>query len=690
MTQNSSDKVFIPNVADAAVFLKLLAPKHDKHLFRLLDDKKDRKDPSLTGTIYDTLKKSLARLVSRQALGAGVFVRVNDAEGANCKKEDIRRVNAVWVDDDKPRNAPRTDWPIEPTIVVKSSPGKYHYYWMIEDPDAMSFDLFNGVMARLVADYGHDKNACKLTQIMRLPGFYHQKNEPFLSCIVAKSGKTYRTAAIMEFFPPPQPDPPTLAPAAASKTAEIRGRLPDPGWTFFKIKKAIDYIPQKYLDERHTWLRLAMALKHQFGEGGLALFDYLSTRSNFYDYFELYREWKTLGGQGIGKTTIGTLLHYARENPEFARVEKDIFEGANPESLSSEDFYNQLVFYEDIRFNGQNNWLIKGILGRGDISCVAGRSGVGKSFFVIDMALSVARGISFCGHKSSKAGVLYVVLEGQVNFFNRILAYRKENGSDDDPLFVVLPTSVNLHGSEVDAAKIVQTMRRLESEGKKIELVVIDTFAQAFAGGDENSSSDMGRVIKQVAKIRDETGAHVSLVHHHGKETIKGLRGHSSLTAAVDTIVELFEPKGAKEATLTKQKDGEDNQRFPFYLRSVELGADDDGDVVTSCVVQHISADSVCSILESLPIQTKQTYRLIEKEFLKVSPFSKTDGTKLSKKIFRDRFDETDISEGELPSKRKAFKRALDVLKGVELIDFDDENIWFHNDDQKQEVQLAA
>ena len=84
------------------------------------------------------------------------------------------------------------------------------------------------------------------------------------------------------------------------------------------------------------------------------------------------------------------------------------------------------------------------------------------------------------------------------------------------------------------------------------------------------------------------------LVHHTGKDANKGLRGHSSLFAALDAAIEVSRPGERREWTLAKSKDGQDGGTHAFKLRVVELGTDDEGEPVTSCVVESdMSAEQV-------------------------------------------------------------------------------------------------
>jgi hypothetical protein len=72
-------------------------------------------------------------------------------------------------------------------------------------------------------------------------------------------------------------------------------------------------------------------------------------------------------------------------------------------------------------------------------------------------------------------------------------------------------------------------------------------------------------------------------IHHTGIDAAKGSRGHTSLPGAADTVISVIE----RVATVEKVRDGRTDARFPFELEVIEIGQDQDGDVVTSCVVEH-------------------------------------------------------------------------------------------------------
>ena len=126
-----------------------------------------------------------------------------------------------------------------------------------------------------------------------------------------------------------------------------------------------------------------------------------------------------------------------------------------------------------------------------------------------------------------------------------------------------------------------------------VKLIVIDTLARAFAGGNENASEDMGALVRNMDQIREATGANVLFIHHSGKDQAKGARGHSSLRAAIDTEIEVTAPKDGQPhmATIVKQREMPKGAEFPFSLDVVALGTNRHGEAVTSCVVVPAEAN---------------------------------------------------------------------------------------------------
>jgi hypothetical protein len=81
----------------------------------------------------------------------------------------------------------------------------------------------------------------------------------------------------------------------------------------------------------------------------------------------------------------------------------------------------------------------------------------------------------------------------------------------------------------------------------------------------------------------------IVLIHHTGKDTTQGARGHSSFFAALDGAIEVKRTGDKRSWSVAKAKDGQDGNNFSFALKLHQLGEDTDGDKVTSCTISQVA-----------------------------------------------------------------------------------------------------
>ncbi|NQW08413.1 MAG: AAA family ATPase [Alphaproteobacteria bacterium] len=247
-----------------------------------------------------------------------------------------------------------------------------------------------------------------------------------------------------------------------------------------------------------------------------------------------------------------------------------------------------LVWFDDLKPDASVVDFVEGVLVEGGLTVVYGESNVGKTFFATDLGIHVATGAPWHGRAVEQGAVIYVAGEGGSGIRKRIAAFRERYEPPAGVPFAVIQQSVNLLDPAGETAPLIETIRQAAAQlSMPVRLVIVDTLARAMVGGDENSGEDMGRLVGNADRIRDETGANVLFVHHSGKDRARGARGHSSLRAAADTEIEVAkdEATGVAVATLTKQRDLDGGAEFAFRLEPVVVGTDRRGKAVTSCAV---------------------------------------------------------------------------------------------------------
>lgn len=226
--------------------------------------------------------------------------------------------------------------------------------------------------------------------------------------------------------------------------------------------------------------------------------------------------------------------------------------------------------------------LVRDYLDCGAMSLLYGAPGQAKTFSAIYLAYCVASGQPWAGNRVTQGLVFYLVAEGGGGFRKRVRALKQVYGFDADLPLVFLPLSVDLRNPN-DVKGLARTIRAAEERfGQKCVLTIIDTVSRVLAGGDENSSTDMGGLIKNFDKIRETIGCHLMAIHHTGKDDSRGARGWSGLKAALDTELEVKD--GA--VTVKKQRDLEFAEPIVFHLEGAEIGRGPEGEAVTSAVVR--------------------------------------------------------------------------------------------------------
>ena len=234
-------------------FLKLLDPSASGFTFQTFDDDRARKDPALI-RIVQSPPPARDELVKLNKQGAGVFVTVNETDGRGRKSENITRVRAVWQEDDDGFDGA---FPLQPSMVVETSPGHFHRYWLVADEwpaDERGRADFAAVMERMVESYGSDKNAKDIARVLRLPGFLHRKSRRriwFISWRRADAGIAEQKSS--QRFPRSSVPRKTHAERAWTPQDDDEQRIRD---ALYSISA----------DDRDLWLQCGMAIKDHFGE----------------------------------------------------------------------------------------------------------------------------------------------------------------------------------------------------------------------------------------------------------------------------------------------------------------------------------------------------------------------------------------------------------------------------------------
>jgi hypothetical protein len=300
------------------------------------------------------------------------------------------------------------------------------------------------------------------------------------------------------------------------------------------------------------------------------------------------------------------------------------------------------------------SWTVRGVLPASGLAAIYGEPGSGKSFLAIDLAARISAGLpDWFGHQIFQRDVVYTALEGGRGIQQRVAAWDSLNAVRADRVKFLLSGFTLL--SEADVVRLADTLKVKVSQGA---VIIIDTLAQATPGADENTGKDMGLVLQAAKYIADAVDGLVILVHHSGKDSSRGLRGHSSLNGAMDAVINVARDNVTDRRSwrVTKMKDAEDGATGHFTLDRVDLWADGFGGRVTSSAVKEIkAAAAVLASAQQAPLggNQKLIYDALQGHPKASSGWNQKELTDLTKAALSD-----------VSSKHRA-SRARDALKGL-------------------------
>jgi hypothetical protein len=344
----------------------------------------------------------------------------------------------------------------------------------------------------------------------------------------------------------------------------------------------------------------------------------------------------------------------------------------------------RLVAFNDIKPDEGAHYLIKEFFPRSGVVVVWGPPKCGKSFWIFDLLMHVALGWEYRGHRIMPGAVVYCALEGAQGFKLRIEAFRQAKLSEADPgapPFYLMAASLNLVR---DHARFVQDIRQ-QLRDTRPAAVCIDTLNRSLEGS-ESSDKDMAAYIRAADAIRDAFDCLVIIVHHCGHDGVRP-RGHSSLMGALD--VQIAVRRDAADnivAELELAKDGEVGLQFFSRLKVVEIGRDQDGDVIKSCVIEAVDAHATASKRSKpakLPKSALNALRALKAALAECGELPPAgDHIPVSVRVvtveaWRERAYQMGISASEEPrAKQKAFKAGSETLIAASVAAIWEPYVW--------------
>lgn len=317
-----------PDLREAARFLRLLDPGAEAFTFQSIPEAPDARGSATLA--HGALEHVGDRLVRLNRRGHGVFVSTQRMDGGGRKVANFTGLRCCWLDIDKRagQRLPKK-WPLPPQIIVESSAGSFHCWWLLETEPRPSRKVWSGVQRQLVTTFRTDPvGHSDLTKVLRLPGFAHQKAEPRTVQIVESVRIRRSLATVAKVYTPLQ-EPPTSAKAKHTK-ADRPATMVD----LIAVTSALNFlatIPHPHIprmlpkygggrstsfaDDYGTWWRFGLALYRAFADDGFEAWHEWSQTSAAYPGAEACeRKWRTFEDAGDEGVTLGSIFHAAKQH----------------------------------------------------------------------------------------------------------------------------------------------------------------------------------------------------------------------------------------------------------------------------------------------------------------------------------------------------------------------------------------
>lgn len=359
--------------------------------------------------------------------------------------------------------------------------------------------------------------------------------------------------------------------------------------------------------ESDYWLAAIWAIASLNWPTGKEIAREWSKKSKRYTEDGFEQAWNSYNPNHPHKVGIGSLYKRAKALPLVT------FKPPKSNLLSDKKLFTLLTASE-LTSLPPTQWVVKNILPEKGLAAIFGQSGTGKSFLAMDLLLKIAQGTEWFGHKIINKSVIYIPLEGRSGLSNRIKAWEKENLTSCPKNFKIILENFNLT-NEKEVNELANVIIDNQMQGS---VLVLDTLSQSTPGSDENSSADMSLNINHLKLLQERTNSLLILIHHTGKDENKGLRGHSSLRACLDTSLKVSGDKNKRSWILEKSKDSEDQVSYGFKLKVVELGRDSDDEIISSCVIER-DHSTVFAKKEPSGSQQRAAFKLIKQVLSNVS-----------------------------------------------------------------------
>lgn len=477
-----------------------------------------------------------------------VYFCPNKFYGKKRSEEQLLPERVMYADLDAvdPRKLDAVD---QPTIAWQSSPGRYQGVWLMNDTMEGATKP-GGVNHRLTYYLEADRSGWDSTQLLRVPGRpnhkpdYRRDGQPVEGKLLWHNRPRHNWDEWDEDLPEIE-----AADAEVSLIDEAAISEIDRWEVFTRVKMKLSrrvrgFLRSKSVDGEDR-SDVCWEIERELADAGCTLAEIVAiVRASVWNKFDgrsdELKRLKTEAAKAIA--LVGT---------EASSLGDD--EARKPtQLLSVADLYEES--------GKQDRWLVKNIWTEGSVGFIAGAPKSYKSWFALDLAVSMATGMPFLNNPDfgiigGKKRVLYIAEEDNASLIRDRLDYiidakdphlnpdgwvepvrvdgrlllRRHLPKEDMNLYMHVRKGFNL----ADESWLEWLEEMVENHN--LDAVIIDTLSTTAGGVDIDKSSElMSRILNPLRQVSHRTKVAIALVHHNRKDSNTGKQGDSPTSGLSD------------------------------------------------------------------------------------------------------------------------------------------------------------
>ena len=305
-------------------------------------------------------------------------------------------------------------------------------------------------------------------------------------------------------------------------------------------------------------------------------------------------------------------------------------------------------------------WQIENILPKEGMLFIIADAGVGKTWFVLDMAIAISRGTAWLSHFPTVKGRVLIIDEENANpliksRFEKLFKALDVSDGDVSKLEIEILSGNDINLSNQNGVNELDKFL----EELKPDLVILDSFIR-FHHGNENDASEMSKVLGCVKRWMQKFHCSFVICHHKKKggaansNPTNAYRGSSDILGSADAHLDMQPVKDQKGLLIvTQTKDRYGNKVAPFHA---EIKDTDDGGIV----VQYVEEATSSPLPDKLEAATEFIRSLIEDgewySYIEIEERGRADGHARDKLV--DARDEM-IDSGEVVVEKEGRKTGI-------------------------------